>query len=116
MHPAVTGVIAGDGNRLFLRSVSLRQGLRRFLLNALQVRCDPVGIGPENALIKTDRLPQQPKGAGPRMNSVKDDFMDGRYSGRCRHNLRIGHRGIKGALQLDQRPGLVGGKVLDLGA
>ncbi len=76
MHPAVTGVIAGDGNSLFLRIVSLRQGLSRFLLNALQVRCDPVGIGPENALVKTNRLPQLPKGSGPGMDSVKNDFMD----------------------------------------
>ncbi len=116
MHPAVTGVIAGDGNRLFLWSVSLRQGLSRFLLNALQVRCDPVGIGPENALVKTNRLPQLPKGSGPGMDSIKNDFMDGRHSGRDWRNLRIGHRGVKGALQLDQRLGLVGGKVLDLGA
>ena len=115
MHPAVTGVIAGDGNRLFLRIVSLRQGLSRFLLNALQVRCDPVGIGPENALVKTNGLPQLPKGAGPRMNSVKYDFMEGRRTRGSRRNLRIGHRGVKGALQLDQRLGLVGGKVLDLG-
>ena len=116
MHPTVTGVIAGDGNRLFLRSASQRQGLSRFLLNALQVRRDPVSIGPENALVKTDRLPQQTKGSSPGMNSIKNDLMDGRHSGRGWRNLRIGHRGIKCTLQLDQRLGLIGGKVLDLGA
>jgi len=115
MYPAVTGMIAGDGNRLLLGSLGLRQGLGRFLLNALQIWCDPVGIGPENALVKTNGLPQQPKGAGPRMDSVKNNFMNGRHSGRSRRNLRIGHRGVKGALQLDQRLGLIGGKVLDLG-
>ncbi len=108
-------MIAGDGNRLFLWRVSLRQGLSRFLLNAQQVRCDPVGIGSENALVKTNGLSHLPKGASPRMNSVKNDFMNGRHSGRGRCNLWIGHRGVKGALQLDQRLGLVGGKVLDLG-
>ncbi len=116
MYPAITGMIAGDGDRLVLRSVSLRQGQSRLILNALQIRCDPVGIGPENALVKTNGLPHLPKGARPRMNSVKNDFMNGRHSGRGRCNLWIGHRGVKGALQLDQCLGLVVGKVLDFRA
>ena len=116
MHPAITGVIAGDGNRLFLRSVGLREGLNRFLLNALQVRGDPVGIASENALVKTNSLPQLPKDPGPGMYSVKNDLVDRCHSrwGRC--NLWIGHRGIKCALQMNQCPGLIGGKVLYLGA
>ena len=91
MYPAITGMIAGDGDRLVLRSVSLRQGQSRLILNALQIRCDPVGIGPENALVKTNRLPQQTKGSSPGMDSVKNDFMDGCHSGRDWRNLRIGH-------------------------
>ena len=116
MHTAVTGVIAGYGNCLLLGSAGLRQGLIRFLLNALQIRCHPVRNGPENALVKTNSLPQLPKGSGPGMDSVENDFMDGRYSGWSRRHLRIGHRSIKSALQLDQRLGLIDGKVLDLGA